>query len=57
MARQHDNGLINACLVFSVPALFADDTNLKFSGATASEIQDKFESELNKIHLWLLATN
>ena len=39
----------------SVPALFADDTNLTVSGVTATEIQDNLEIELNKVHMWLLA--
>ena len=43
------------CLDSSVPALFADDTNLTASGATVSEIQDILEIELNKVHTWLLA--
>ena len=43
------------CLDSSVPALFADDTNLTTSGSTASEIQDNLEIELNKVHTWLLA--
>jgi len=43
------------CLDSSVPALFADDTNLTISGATATEIQDNLEIELNKVHTWLLA--
>ena len=43
------------CLGSSVPALFADDTNLTASGASASEIQDILEIELNKVHTWLLA--
>ena len=43
------------CLDSSVPALFADDTNLTASGASASEIQDILEIELNKVHTWLLA--
>ncbi len=43
------------CLDSAVPALFADDTNLTISGATASQIQDKLETELNKVHMWLLA--
>ena len=38
------------CLDSSVPALFADDTNLTISGATATEIQDNLEIELNKVH-------
>ena len=40
------------CLDSSVPALFADDTNLTASGASASEIQDILEIELNKVHTW-----
>ena len=43
------------CLDSSVPALFADDTNLTISGATVTEIQDNLEIELNKMHMWLLA--
>ena len=43
------------CLDSSVPALFADDTNLTVSGTTATEIQDNLEIELNKVHMWLLA--
>ena len=43
------------CLDFFIPALFADDTNLTASGASASEIQDILEIELNKVHTWLLA--
>ena len=43
------------CLDFFVPALFADDTNLTARGASASEIQDILEIELNKVHTWLLA--
>ena len=35
--------------------IFADDTNLTISGATATEIQDNLEIELNKVHMWLLA--
>ena len=38
------------CLDSSVPALFADDTNLTASGAIVSEIQDVLEIELNKVH-------
>ena len=43
------------CLDSSVPALFADDTNLTASDASASEIQEILEAELNKVHMWLLA--
>ena len=45
------------CLDSSVPTLFADDTNLTASGASAVEIQDILEIELNKVHTWLLANN
>ena len=37
-----------------VPALFADDTNLSVRGATAGEIEEKLESDLNNVHNWLL---
>ena len=40
------------CLDSAVPTLFADDTNLTISGATVSQIQDKLETELNKVHMW-----
>ena len=43
------------CLDSSEQALFAGDTNLTISGATAMEIQDNLEIELNKVHTWLLA--
>ena len=43
------------CLDSSVPALFPDNTNLTTSEASASEIQDILEIELNKVHTWLLA--
>ena len=43
------------CLDSSVPALFADDTNLTVSGSTTCEIQEKLEKDLNNIHMWLLA--
>ena len=39
------------CLDSSVPALFAEDTNLTISGATATEIQNKLEIELNKVYI------
>ena len=42
------------CLDSSVPALFADDTSLTASGASASEIHDILKIELNKVHTWLL---
>ena len=38
------------CLDSSVPALLADDTNLTISSATAKEIQNNLEIELNKVH-------
>ena len=43
------------CLDFSVPALFADDTNLIIRGATVTEIQDNLEIELHKVHMGHLA--
>ena len=43
------------CRDSSVQALFADDTNLTASGASASEIQNILEIELNKVRTWLLA--
>jgi hypothetical protein len=42
------------CLKSSVPALFADDTNLSVCGATTGEIEEKLEIELNNVHNWLL---
>ena len=42
------------CLKSSVPALFADDTNLSVHGATAGDIEEKLESDLNNVHNWLL---
>ena len=43
------------CLKSSVPALFANDTNLSVRGATAGDIEEKLESDLNNVHNWLLA--
>ena len=43
------------CLDLSVPALFADDTNLSVSGTTSHEIEEKLEKDLNNVHHWLLA--
>jgi hypothetical protein len=42
------------CLKSSVPALFADDTNLSVYGATTGEIEEKLEIDLNNVHNWLL---
>ena len=42
------------CLKSSVPALFADDTNLSMCGATTEEIEEKLEIDLNNVHNWLL---
>ena len=39
------------CLKSSVPALFADDTNLSVSDATTEERE---ETDLNNVHNWLL---
>ena len=41
------------CLKSSVPALFADDTNLSVHGATGGEIGEKLEFDLNNVHNWL----
>ena len=43
------------CHDSSVPALFADDTNLTANGSTTCEIQEKLENDLNNVHMWLLA--
>ncbi len=43
------------CLDSSVPALFADDTNLTVNGTTTYEIKEKLEKDLNNVHMWLLA--
>ena len=42
------------CLKSSVPALFADDTNLSVHGVTTEEIEEKLETDLNNVHNWLL---
>ena len=42
------------CLKSSVPALFADDTNLLVCCVTTEEIEEKLKTDLNNIHNWLL---
>ena len=42
------------CLKSSVPALFADDTNLSVHGVTTEEIEEKLETDLTNVHNWLL---
>ena len=42
------------CLKSSVPALFADDSNLSVCGVTTEEIEDKLETYLNNVHNLLL---
>lgn len=42
------------CLSYSVPALFADDTNLTVDRASANEIELKLEQDLSNVHQWLL---
>ena len=42
------------CLKSSVPALFADDSNLSVHGTTAGEIGEKLEFDPNNVHNWLL---
>ena len=43
------------CLVNSVPAMFADDTNITISAETAEDLEEKLNNELNNVHNWLLA--
>ena len=42
------------CLKSSVPALFADDTNLSVRCVTTEEIEEKLDADLNNVHNWLL---
>ena len=44
-----------SCLNSSLPALFADDTNLTVCAFTSNEIQENSEIELFKVHMWLLS--
>jgi hypothetical protein len=39
----------------SKPTLFAGDTNLTCEGQNSSEIENKLNKELRKIHQWLTA--
>ena len=43
------------CLVKSVPAMFADDTNITISAKNAEDLEEKLNNELNNVHNWLLA--
>ena len=43
------------CLVNSVPAMFADDTNITISAKNAEDFEEKFNNELSNVHNWLLA--
>ena len=43
------------CLVNSVPAMFADDTNITISAKNAEDLEEKLNNELNNVHNWLLA--
>ena len=43
------------CLVNSVPAMFADDTNITISVKNAEGFEEKLNNELNNVHNWLLA--
>ena len=42
-------------MVNSVPAMFADDTNITISAETAKDLEEKLNNELNNVHNWLLA--
>ena len=43
------------CLSNSIPALFADDTNVTTSGSSMEDIQLKLNNELDNLHHWLPA--
>ena len=43
------------CLVNSVPAMFADDTNITISAKNAEDLEEKLNDELNNVHNWLLS--
>lgn len=43
------------CLSNSIPALFADDTNITTSGSSIEDIRIKLNNQLDKLHHWLLA--
>ena len=43
------------CLSDSIPALFADDTNVTTTGSSMEDIQKKLNNELENLHHWLLA--
>ena len=43
------------CLVNSVPAMFADDTNITISAKNAEDLEEKLNNKLNNVHNWLLA--
>ena len=38
------------CFVNSVPAIFADDTNINISANNAKDLEEKSNNELNNIH-------
>ena len=41
------------CLKLSVPAMYADDTNLSICGETAADIEKYLNDELENVHKWL----
>jgi len=43
------------CLVNSVPAMFADDTNITISAKNAEDFEEKLNNELSNVHNWFLA--
>ena len=50
----HINDLPN-CLNDSSPRMYADDTNISYSGSKLSEIEQKMSNELSKLNKWLKA--
>ena len=46
---------ISKCLDYGVARLFADDTNLTFSGCSFSPLQNKMSKDLKGIASWLSA--
>ena len=42
------------CLVNSVPAMFADNTNITISAKNAEDFEEKLNNELSNVHNWLL---
>ena len=43
------------CLQYSMPSMFADDTNITVTGNSSEMIEIKLNSDLSKIHTWLVS--